>query len=123
MNEVRWMSGAAVASWLAASVVFGTALTGELLLGMVGPLAAVVVSWVVAERTWRASPERLTAVMIAAFAAKMVFFGVYVTIMLKVLNVRPLPFVISFTCSFIGLHLFEALCLQRFFAAKTPAPQ
>jgi hypothetical protein len=59
--------------------------------------------------------------MVAAFAGKLVFFGVYVTIMLRVLAVRPLPFVVSFTTYFIALHLFEALCLQRLFAGSAPA--
>ena len=64
----------------------------------------------------------LTQAMIAAFGGKLVFFGAYVTIVLKVLEARPLPFVISFTTYFIGLHLAEALSLQRFFAGKTPGP-
>jgi len=116
MNEVRWMAGAAAAAWLVATAVFGRDRGGELLLGMLGPLAAVVVSWVVAERTYRASPERLTAVMITAFAAKMVFFGTYVAVMLKVLALRPNPFVASFTGHFIGLYGMEALYLRRLFA-------
>jgi hypothetical protein len=115
MHEVRWMAVAGIASWLAATAVFGRAGALDLLLGMLGPLAAVVVSWVVAERTWRAGPERLTAVMIAAFAAKMVFFGAYVTVVLKVLAFRPVPFVASFTGHFIGLYGMEALYLRRLF--------
>ena len=54
-------------------------------------------------------PERLTSLMIAAFAGKMVFFGAYVAVMLKVLSLRPVPFVVSFTSSFIALYLMEAL--------------
>ena len=115
MSEVRWMAVAGVTSWLVATAVFGMAATRELLLGMVGPLAAVVVSWVIAERIWRANPERLTAVMIAAFAAKMVFFGAYVAVMLKVLAFRPVPFVASFTGHFIGLYGMEAVYLRRLF--------
>jgi hypothetical protein len=43
--------------------------------------------------------------------------------MLRVLDLRPLPFVVSFTTYFIALHLFEALCLQRLFAGSASAPQ
>ena len=82
-------------------------------LGIVGPLLMASASWVIAERTWRHEPERLTAVMIAAFAGKMVFFGAYVAFMLSVLSLRPVPFVASFTTSFIALHLAEALALKR----------
>ena len=58
--------------------------------------------------------------MIGAFGAKLVFFGAYVTVMLKGLSLSPLPFVLSFTAYFIGLHLCEALCLQRLFAGNMP---
>lgn len=87
----------------------------EVLFGMAGPLAVAGGSWVLAERTWRRRPERLTAVMIAAFAGKMVFFAAYVALMLSVLSLRPIPFVASFTVSFIALHLAEALALRRLF--------
>ena len=83
------------------------------MLGLVGPLLVASVSWVIAERTWRREPERLTGVMAAAFGAKMVFFAAYVAFMLSVLSLRPVPFVASFTTSFIALHLAEALALRR----------
>ena len=76
-------------------------------------------SWMAAERTYRRRPERLTAMMVAAFGVKMVFFGAYVAIALKVLSLRPIPFVISFTGYFIGLHVIEALYLRRLFAGGT----
>jgi hypothetical protein len=82
-------------------------------LGILGPVLVAGGSWVLAERTWRREPERLTAVMIAAFAGKMVFFGAYVAFMLSVLSLRPIPFIASFTTSFIALHLAEALALKR----------
>jgi hypothetical protein len=72
--------------------------------------------WMVMEQTYRRDPARLTAVMIAAFAGKLVFFGAYVAVMLGLLAVRPIPFVVSFTSYFIGLYLIEALYLRRLFA-------
>ena len=90
-----------------------------LLLGLAGPLAAASASWVVSERTYRRRPEALTSVMIAAFAAKLVFFGAYVAVMIGVLSLRPVPFVASFTVSFIALHLLEAFALRRLFAAAS----
>ena len=44
-----------------------------------------------------AESPALTAVMIAAFAGKMVFFGAYVAVVLRGLSLRPVPFVASFT--------------------------
>ena len=88
----------------------------EVLLGMLGPLAVAGGSWVLAERTYRRNPERLTAVMVAAFIGKMIFFGAYVVVVLAVLSLRPVPFVVSFTGCFIACHVIEALCLRRLFA-------
>jgi len=40
---------------------------------------------------------------------------VYVAGMLRVLGVRPVPFVLSFTIYFIALHMTEALFMRRLF--------
>jgi hypothetical protein len=82
---------------------------------MFGPLVETIASWVVAEQVYRRRPERLTLVMITAFAGKLVFFGAYVAVMLNVLSLRPVPFMASFTAYFIALHLTEALALRRLF--------
>jgi hypothetical protein len=61
--------------------------------------------------------------MVAAFAGKLVFFGAYVAVMLKALGLRPVPFIASFTASFIALHAAEAVCLQRLFSGDARGPQ
>jgi hypothetical protein len=88
----------------------------DVVLGMIAPLAAASVSWVLTERTYKRNPERLTALMMSGFAAKMVFFGAYVAVMLKILRLQPVPFVASFTGYFIALYLVEALLMRRLFA-------
>jgi len=55
--------------------------------------------------------------MATAFAGKMIFFAAYVAVMLRVLDLEPIPFVVSFASSFIALHLIEGLGLRRLFAA------
>ena len=87
--------------------------------GMLAPLVVATGTWVMAERTYRRDPQRLTALMMTAFFGKMAFFGAYVAVMLAVLKLRPIPFVVSFTSYFIGLYLTEALCLRRLFASGT----
>jgi hypothetical protein len=121
MRPAWWMVGAAVLSWLAVAAIPDVDSDWEVLLGMLAPLAGAVGTWVLVARTYPSQPERLTSLMVAAFGAKLVFFGAYVTVMLKVLALRPLPFVISFTTYFIALHMFEALCLQRLFAREHAA--
>jgi hypothetical protein len=123
MKPAWWMVVAALGSWLVVAVMPGVESDVEVLLGMIAPLTAAVATWILVTRTYSSQPERLTPLMVLAFGGKLVFFGVYVTVMLGVLSVRPLPFVISFTAYFIALHLFEALCLKRLFSSGTPAPQ
>ena len=60
----------------------------EVWLGMLAPLVVVGVTWVLIERVYKADPERLTSVMIGAFAGKLVFFGAYVGLAIGVLGVR-----------------------------------
>ena len=90
------------------------------LLGLAGPLIVVSGSWLLMARTFRRDPSRLTSLMMLAFAAKMVFFAAYVTLALKVVAVRPVPFVASFVVSFIALYLIEAVSLRRMIAAGSP---
>jgi hypothetical protein len=121
MKPAWWMLAAAVASAVAVTAMPSVESDREVLLGMLAPLAGALVTWVIVARTYASRPEWLTPLMVAAFGAKVVFFGAYVTVMLAVVALRPLPFVISFTSYFIGLHLFEAVCLQRLFAGGVPA--
>ncbi len=107
----------------AASVGSAAAITGlvardlrlAVVLGMAAPLAATTLSWMVVERTFTRAPERLTGVMMAGFAAKVVFFGAYVAVMLAVVHLQPAPFVASFTGYFIALYLVEALLMRHMF--------
>jgi hypothetical protein len=113
MRLVVWMVAASVASCLIAAALVDARVRGELLWGMAGPLTSAAASWVVAERTWRQRPEALTSVMITAFAAKLVFFGTYVAVLIRVAALEPAPFIASFAAYFIGLLFVEALSLRR----------
>ena len=115
MRQVAWMAAAATLSWVALDVTMGARVSPEVFYGMFGPLVVACLSWVVTERTYTASPERLTGVMLKGLAIKAIFFGVYVAGMLRVLGVRPVPFVLSFTAYFIALHMIEALFMRRLF--------
>ena len=116
MNALWWMIGAGLLSWAAVSLAFGEHAHPEALFGMLGPLAAAGATWVVGARTHAAAPGRVLGVLMAAFAVKMVFFGAYVTVMLRPLELRPIPFVASFTGYFIALYGMEALFFRRLFA-------
>ena len=113
MTAVMWMTCTSLVSWLVTRVITDGRGDPEIVLGMVGPLAAAIGSWVAYERAHRGAPGRLTNVMIAALAVKMVFFGGYVVVMLRGLDLRPMPFVVSFASYFIALHTIEATFLRR----------
>jgi hypothetical protein len=113
MRLVVWMVAASLASCLFAAALVDARVRAELLWGMAGPLVSAAASWVVAERTWRQRPEALTSVMITAFAAKLLFFGMYVAVLIRVAALKPAPFIASFAAYFIGLLFVEALSLRR----------
>jgi hypothetical protein len=114
MKPLAWMAGLSVGSWLAVTAARADA-NPEALFGMIGPLLAAGGSWVAVERMHAAAPERVMSVMLTAFMVKMMFFGVYVAGMLRGLELRRTPFVVSFTVYFIALYAMEALFLKRLF--------
>jgi hypothetical protein len=112
------MIGSSVASWAAITAAGGWGVNPELAFGLAAPLAGAAVSWRVVERTHARAPERVTSVLVAGFAAKMLFFGLYVGL-LGALWLRPRPFVVAFAAYFLLLHAIEAGYLRKL---TTPAP-
>jgi hypothetical protein len=116
MKGLWWMITLGVLSWLIVARFSDGRANPEVLYGMIGPLAVAAVSWIVTKRTYAANPERLMGVLISGMAIKAVLFGAYVIVMLRVLSLRPAPFIASFTSYFIALHMMEALFMRRLFA-------
>jgi len=92
-------------------------MTLDLLFGIAAPPIVALASWVLVERTYRRNPSQVTALMMAAFAAKMALFGAYVAVMVKVVGVQPAPFAAAFTVSFVAAYAIEALAMRRLFAS------
>ena len=121
IGPALWMAGVSLAGWLAVSLA--APVNPEAFYGMLGPLVSAVATWVVVSRTYSAAPERLTGVMMVGFGVKLLFFGIYLVVMLRGLELRPTPFVVSFAAFFITLHVIEALFLKRLFVGSShPAP-
>ena len=122
MKGLAWMVAgslgvlAAIAPWLS-----GPARVAALL-GLLGPLVIAGVSWLVIERTHRVRPASVMSVMTVGFGLKVLFVGVYVSVVLGLLAVDRLAFVWSFTGYFIALYVVEALLLRRLFAGGLHAP-
>ena len=94
MKAVWWMTAVSTLSAGAVSIVSDA--PAEVWLGMIAPLAVVIGSWIAMRRAYDKRPERVTSIMVAAFFAKLVFFGAYVAFVMGVLHVRPVPFAASF---------------------------
>jgi hypothetical protein len=119
MKPLPTMVAASLTSWAGAAAIVERRTSIEFFFGMLGPLAAVSGTWLLAEWVYRQRPEGLTPLMLTGFVLKMAFFGAYVAVMLKVLRFRPVPFVGSFTSYFIALYLMEALYLRRLFSERS----
>lgn len=115
MTPLVWMTGICVLSWVVLTLAAPEALHPELLWGMLGPLASALVTWVLVVRTYRRAREKVTGVLVAGFAMKLVFFGAYLAVMLRMVGLREVPFAASFVGYMVLLYGMEALFLRRLF--------
>lgn len=113
MRPVVWMVAASASAWLLVTATLAGRANPEAAWGIAGPLASAAVSWIAYVRARASAPERLTQVMITAFALKLVFFSVYVAVTMRLLELRAVPFVVSLVGAFIALHAMEAFSLRR----------
>jgi len=113
MKLVWWMLSGSILTALILTILVKPEYRPELWIGMAGPLAAAVVSWIAMQRQYTRRPEGMNALMIKAFAAKMIFFAGYITVFISIGWVQPIPFVISFVSYFLVLHGMEAFGLRR----------
>ena len=110
------MVGASALGWLALVAVAGPDSVTAVTAGTMGPLVATVISWLATARVHSRAPGQVQGVMLRFFAAKVVFFGVFVTAAIKWLSLGTRMFVVSFATQYIMLHFMEAFYLHRLFA-------
>ena len=106
-----------IGSWALISLMFPQVAV-EILLGMLSPLLWAIGTLILVDRTYRKAPQKLTSVMTKAFMGKILSYGVYVSIIVGFYSFQALPFAVSFTVYFIGLHLTEALYFQVVFRTE-----
>ena len=116
VSVIGWMTATCVAMGAALSALIPGWSRADIATGMAGPLVAASLTWWLVERTWRTNPTGLPGLMMAAFAVKLIFFGVYVVVAPRVLNVAAVPFAATFTLSFVGLYVAEAVLLHKLFS-------
>ena len=123
MTAIRWMILTCLGVWLAVSLAVPRALAVDLGWGMLGPLAASVVSCVLLERAARRDLARVSPLLMQLFALKMAFFAAYVVLMLRGLAVQPTPFILSFSVTFLALLATEAMLVRRLQGSAAAMPQ
>ena len=117
MKALVTMNAVGVLSWAAVAMAVGDRGNPEVLYGMLGPLIVAVVSWALVKQAFDADPSGVMRVLLTGMAVKLMFFAAYAVVMLRVFELRPIPFVTSFTCYFIALHNIEALFMRRLFTS------
>ncbi len=115
MNFFWYIIVLCVATWALASWVFVPRLGAEIFLGMIAPLLLAIGTTLMVRRIHQKEPTQLTAFMTKALLGKMLIYGVYVALVVGWFSFEAIPFAISFTAYFIGLHLAEAMHLRALF--------
>ena len=115
MNFLYCIVVSCLGSWGLVSLVVFPGVLVETFLGMVAPLLLAIVTVLMVERTYSREPAKLTVRMTKAFLGKMLFYGIYISLVLGVFLFQATPFIISFTVYFLGLHLAEALHFRVLF--------
>jgi len=118
MRSAWYMTAACGLSLIISGIILPN-LFFEVALGMLAPLVVAVVTIVSIERIYRREPLRLTAFMLKAFGAKMLFFPISIGTVLTLTSLQPIPFIISFSVYFIGLQSIEAWLLRSLFLEAT----
>ena len=117
MNILWYILVSCVGSWGLVSWMVPKAVV-EIFLGMLIPLLLGIGTIVLVKRTYQKDARRLTALLTKAFVGKMLLYGVYVAVIVGFYAFQPVPFAISFTVYFTGLHLAEALYLKTLFEGR-----
>ncbi|MFQ5737404.1 MAG: hypothetical protein ACE5JX_00190 [Acidobacteriota bacterium] len=118
MNVLASISLLSFGSWAILCGLFRPDIAVEVFLGMVAPwLTGVLTLWQV-RRLHRIEPRLVTAFMVKAFWLKLVFYGLYVTLIVALLDPRVEVFAISLVSYFVVLHLTEALHFRWLFQTE-----
>ena len=117
MNALWWAIVIVVAAGVVAPA-FGLAGAdvGAVWLGIAGPAVMAGLSWALTTRTWTRERSALLPLMLRAFAVKVAVVVTYVVVMVRVVDARPVPFLLSLSGTYLVTHLAEAYCLRRLMA-------
>ena len=85
----------------------------EIFLGLVGPVLVGFMTIFFMIKYSNSRAIRFNRMLVRGFAIKFIFYGVFIITIFTVYSFKPVPFMCSFTVSFIGLHMMEAIVLKK----------
>ncbi len=90
-----------------------THLTYEIFLGLLAPVLVGFVTVFFMEKHSNEEVIYFNSMLMRGFALKFIFYGLFILIIFTVYSFNPIPFMCSFTSSFIGLHIMETIVLKK----------
>ena len=85
----------------------------EIFLGLVGPVLVGFITIFFMIKYSNSRAIRFNRMLVRGFAIKFIFYGIFIITIFTVYSFKPVPFMCSFTISFIGLHMMEAIVLKK----------
>ena len=92
---------------------FYTNFTYEIFLGLLAPILVGYVTVFFMEKYSNEGMIYFNRMLFRGLALKFVFYGLFILIIFTVYSFNPIAFMCSFTSSFIGLHMMEAIILKK----------
>jgi len=92
---------------------FFDSMISEIFLGLIGPVLVGFVTIFYMIKYSNSRAIRFNKMLVRGFAIKFIFYGVFIITIFTVYSFKPIPFMCSFTVSFIGLHMMEAIVLKK----------
>ena len=92
---------------------FFDSMVNEIFLGLVGPVLVGFITIFFMIKYSNSRAIRFNRMLVRGFAIKFIFYGVFIITIFTVYSFKPVPFMCSFTSSFIGLHMMEAIVLKK----------
>ena len=90
-----------------------TDFTKEIFLGILCPILVGYVTIFFMGKHSNKGIIHFNMVFIKCFAFKFIFTGLFILIIFTVYSFNPIPFMCSFTSSFISLHIMETIVLKK----------
>ena len=87
--------------------------TNEIFLGLLVPVSVGYIMLFFINKYSNMEIIYFNKVLVRGFAIKFIFYGIFILTIFTVYSFNPIPFMCSFTVSFIGLHMMETIVLKK----------